>query len=457
VSSPGKNQILDSVFVVVDSWRRAGQPQWHGGFGDPAGVVPTAITAARLIDGSGAPPVTGGLIRTDGRRITYCGPADADPEQGRGPILDLGDRTLMPGLIDCHAHPGSHPAQNGLEDQGFTARHVLNGAAAVWRALVSGVTTMRVTGAPGISSIVLRDAIAEGVVPGPRLLVAGPVICSTGGHGYWTGIEADGPVGVRRAARQLFKDGVDFLKLTATGGGTAGTVRHRATFTVEELTAAAAEAEQHDRYATAHVHGLEGMRRCLDAGIQMLEHGTFVGTDGLEHFDRALAERIRDQDVPVVPTVQVNGRDAESEGLAEMIAGLDQAGQALWTRRLESFKRRVELVGQLHEAGVTILMGSDGGGRPARIDDLAYGLELHGRAGVPAMAVISSATSLAARRLGIGDETGTLAVGKLADVIAAPGDPLADITAIAATDFVLSAGRLIRKPEGAAVPDFAAA
>lgn len=456
MGSPDENQILDSLFLVVDSWRRADRPQWHGGFGDPAGVVPTAVAADRLIDGSGAPPIARGLIRTDGRHITYCGPAAADPERGLGPILDLGDRTLMPGLIDCHAHPGTHPARNGLEDPGFTARHVLNGAAATWRALVSGVTSMRVTGAPGVSSMVMRDAIAEGVVPGPRLLVAGPVICPTGGHGYWTGVETDGPVGVRRTARQLFKDEVDFLKLTATGGGTAGTARHRGTFTVEELAAAAAEAEQHDRYATAHVHGLEGMHRCLDAGIQMLEHATFVGKDGLEHFDRALAERIRDQNVPVVPTVQVNGREAESEGLSEMVAGLDEAGQALWTRRLESFRRRVELVGQLHEVGVTILMGSDGGGRPARIDDLAYGLELHVRAGVPAMDVIRSATSLAAQWLGIGADTGTLAAGKVADAIAFPGDPLADITAVAATDFVLSAGRLIRKPAGATVPDFAA-
>jgi imidazolonepropionase-like amidohydrolase len=450
------NQVLESAAVVIDNWRRADQPGWHGGFGDPVGVVPTAIRAARLIDGSGARPVANGLIRTDGRKITYCGPADDDPELGRGPVLDLGDRTMMPGLIDCHAHPGTRPEHNGLGDPAFTARHVLNAAAASWRALVSGVTTIRVTGAPGASSLVLRGAIADGVFPGPRLIVAGPVICPTGGHGHSSGIEVDGPVEVRRGARQLFKDGVDFLKLTATGGGTAGTARHRGTFTVEELAAAASEAEQHDSYATAHVHGLEGIRRCLDGGVQMLEHGTFVGTDGLEHFDRSLAERIRDQNVPVVPTVQVNGREAESEGVNEMVAGLDEAGHALWTRRLESFRRRVELVGQLHEAGVTLLMGSDGGGRPARIDDLAYGLELHVRAGVPAMDVIVSATSLAARWIGLGEETGTLAAGKAADIIAFPGDPLADITAVAATDVVVSGGALIRKPADLAVPEFAA-
>lgn len=441
----------------VTDWIMADEKQWHGGLGDPKGIAPTAVAADRVIDGTGAEPITKGLVRTDGRRITYCGPADQDPEQGRGPILDLGDRTLMPGLIDCHAHPGTRSAANGLGIVESTARHVLNGAAATWRALVSGVTTMRITGAPNVSSQVLRDAIADGVFQGPRLLVAGPVICPTGGHGFWTGVEADGPVEVRAAARRLFKNGVNFLKLTATGGGTSGTVRHRGTFTVEEIAAAANEADQHESYATAHVHGIEGITRCLDAGIQMLEHCTFVGDDGLEHFDRSLAGRIRDQGVPVVPTVQVNGRESESENLEEMLAGLDEAELRTWTRRLESFKRRVELVGRLHEAGVTILMGSDGGGRPARIDDLAYGLELHARAGVPPMEVIRSSTSLAARWIGIGDETGALKAGKYADMIAFPGDPLADIKAVAHTDFVVSQGVLIRQPPGVTVPEFATA
>jgi imidazolonepropionase-like amidohydrolase len=232
-------------------------------------------------------------------------------------------------------------------------------------------------------------------------------------------------------------------------------VRNRATFTVEELAAAAQEADQHNSYATAHVHGLEGIVRCLDAGIQMLEHATFVGDDGLEHFDRSLADRIRDQNVPVVPTVQVNGRPAESPDLPDFLDRLavqDPAERRTWDRRLESFRRRVELVGQLHEAGVVILMGTDGGGRPAAIDDLAYGLELHARAGVPVMDVIRSATSLAADWIGVGDVTGSLAPGKEADLIAVPGDPLVDVKAFARVDLVLAGGELVRSPQDTAVP-----
>jgi imidazolonepropionase-like amidohydrolase len=184
----------------------------------------------------------------------------------------------------------------------------------------------------------------------------------------------------------------------------------------------------------------------------MLEHATFVGEDGLEHFDRSLAERIRDLDVPVVPTVQVNGRIAESEDLEHYLAQQSAAERRTWVRRLESFKRRVELVGQLHDAGVTILMGSDGGGRPAAIDDLAYGLALHVRAGIPPLDVIASATSIAARRIGLGEVTGSLTPGRSADIIAVPGDPGADITAVARTDFVMARGDVVRGPEDIAAP-----
>ncbi len=440
----------------MSSWRLGSTRRWHGGLGDREPTGPTALAARRVIDGSGNPPIENAVVRTDGRRITYCGPADGDPERGAG-VVDLGDRTLLPGLIDCHAHPGFYPqpVETGAEREWSAERRVLEGAAAAERALMSGVTTMRITGGPRGSSFALRDAVARGVIRGPRLVVAGRVICSTGGHGHSMGEEADGPDGVRRAARLMFKAGADFLKLTATGGGTARTVRNRATFTVEELAAAAQEADQHNSYATAHVHGLEGIVRCLDAGIQMLEHATFVGDDGLEHFDRSLADRIRDQNVPVVPTVQVNGRTAESPDLPDFLDRLavqDPAERRTWDRRLESFRRRVELVGQLHEAGVVILMGTDGGGRPAAIDDLAYGLELHARAGVPVMDVIRSATSLAADWIGVGDVTGSLAPGKEADLIAVPGDPLVDVKAFARVDLVMAGGELVRSPQDTAVP-----
>lgn len=436
---------------VADTWERTRERRWHGALGDPAPSGPRAYRAARLIDGTGASPIEDAVVRTDGRTITYAGPADDDPGRAAGDVVDLGDRTLMPGLIDCHAHPGSYPPTPvSPDDQEWAgARETVEAAASAYRALMSGVTTMRIPGLPGNTAFALRDAVVRGLLPGPRLLVAGRVICATGGHGHVGGEEADGPEGVRVAARRMFRSGADFLKLTATGGGTAGTLRTRATYSVEELAAAALAAAQRDTYATVHVHATEGIERCLDAGIQMLEHVTFVGDDGLEHFDPGLAARIRDANVPVVPTVQVNGRIVEREGFDAFVQRQDPAEQAQWIRRRESFRRRVELVHQLHEAGVVVLMGSDGGGRPAPIDDLAYGLELHVRAGIDPMTVILSATSVAATRLGLGDVTGSLVAGRSADVIAVAGDPITSIAAVGSAEFVMARGEVVRAPVAA--------
>jgi len=311
------------------------------------------------------------------------------------------------------------------------------------RALKSGVTTIRDCGAPRRTAFALREAVDRGLIAGPRLLLAGRMICPTGGHGHPYGGEADGPEGVRKAARELFKEGADFLKLTATGGGTARTLRHRATFTKDELAAAAEEADARGTYATAHCHGIEGMQRCLDAGIRMIEHGTFVGSDGREHFDHDLAARLRDQDVPVVPTLQVHGRWVQQrQGRSNELSPQDKA---FWPHRSDSFCRRIEIVSRLHELGVVLLMGSDSGWRTGAIDDLAFGLELHVQAGISPLQAIASATGLAAKRLGLAEVTGTLQAGKEADLIAVRGDPTTDILALASIELVVRAGHIVVK------------
>lgn len=436
------------------------------------------LRAAKLIDGTGRPIVVNGVVHVDGKQITFAGPAhSAPPAPPTAELIDLGPRTLLPGLIDCHAHPIPWPESRS--DQALPwADHVrlLHATAVLQRVLHSGVTTVRDCGAPRHTAYALKDAVEQGYVPGPRLIISGAIICPTGGHGHTGDGEADGPDGVRREARTRFRDGADFLKLTATGGGTARTVRHRATFTVEELRAAVDEAIQHESYATAHVHGTEGIIRCLDAGMPMLEHATFVGPDNREHYDPHVAARIRAQNVVVVPTVQVYGRWAEtspgrvdnlsSDDLAEWQARyeslpcqlspfprlnkLSPREQAPWRHRFDSFFKRVDLVGRLYEAGIVMLMGSDGGGRPAPIDDLGHGIELHVRAGVPPLEAIHSATGLAAKWIRIEDVTGTLEAGREADVIAVDGNPLTDITATSRVDFVMARGRVVKASPGAA-------
>jgi imidazolonepropionase-like amidohydrolase len=440
-------------------------------------MVTQVLRAARLIDGTGRPAVADAAVHVDGRRLTYAGPSKAAPPVPPSvPVTDLGARTLLPGLIECHAHPIPWP--EGRADQDLPwADHLrlLNATSVLRRVLDAGVTTVRDCGAPRYTAFALKDAVEQGYVLGPRLVVAGAIISPTGGHGHTGGGAADGPDGIRRAGRERFRDGADFLKLTATGGGTARTVRHRATLTVEEIHAAVDEAKQHESYATAHVHGTEGIVRCLDAGMPMLEHATFVGPDNVEHFDRGVAARIRDAGVVVVPTVQVYGRWAETSpgridnlSADEMAAWqaryeslpcmlypfprIDKMGPheaAPWRHRFDSFYKRVELVGLLHQMGITMLMGSDGGGRPAPIDDLGHGIALHVQAGVPPMQAIHSATGLAAKWIQIDNVTGTLEAGKDADLIAVDDDPLTKIETLQRVRFVMARGRVVKTPNGA--------
>lgn len=382
-------------------------------------------------------------VYVEDSRITFAGlEANAPPPPLRAQTITLSGCTLLPGLIDCHAHPllPYFPDDPGQVLQWSDEVKLLASVGQLERALKSGVTTVRDCGAPHSTSFALREALDRGVIAGPRLLLAGRMICPTGGHGHPYGGEADGPDGVRKAARGLFKEGADFLKLTATGGGTASTLRHRATFTQTELAAAAEEAEARETYATAHCHGIEGMQRCLDAGIQMIEHGTFVAADGREHFDHDLASRLRDQDVPVVPTLQVHGHWVQQR--EQRLNDLSPQDKAFWPHRSDSFRRRVEIVARLHELGVVLLMGSDSGWRTGAIDDLAFGIELHVQAGIPPLEVIASATGLAAKRLGLGDVTGTLQAGKDADLIAVRGDPTRDIRATADVELVMRAGQV---------------
>lgn len=431
------------------------------------------LKAARLIDGTGSPAIEDGVLQVVGKRIAYAGPArEAPPAPPDAEVFDLGPRTLLPGLIDCHAHPVSYTAGPAEAVPWADELRVLHAVDTLRRALLSGVTTIRNTGSPRLTAFAVKQAVDSGAIPGPRLVVAGAIICPTGGHGHPGGGEADGPDAVRREARLRFKHGASFIKLTATGGGTAGTVRWRANYTLEELAAAAQEAAMHDSYATVHVHGTEGIVRCLDAGIPMLEHATFVQADNREYFDPEVAKRIVNQNVALVPTVQVYGRWVETspgrmhhlsdDELAEWEARytalpcqlppfprlreLDPAELKVWEHRYDSFRRRVELVGQLYQAGVTLLMGSDGGGRPGPIDDLGHGIQLHVKAGVPPMQAIVSATGLAARWIRVAEVTGTLQAGKEADVIAVDGDPLRDISAMSRVDFVMARGQVARAP-----------
>jgi imidazolonepropionase-like amidohydrolase len=380
-------------------------------------------------------------------------------------VHELGDRTLLPGFIDSHVHCAGlwRPVRVGGEVQGSPRQVIFRGAgdgtgqsaevaaalgavAPLRNLLWSGVTVARDLGAPGSVGFDVRAAVNDNVLAGPRLLVAGRIICPTGGHMHHLGVEADGADGARQATRQMFKEGADFIKVTASGGGgTVGTPMGRPTFTVEELRAVAEESGQRGSYATAHCHSTEAIARCLDAGIPMVEHATFFDADQRVRFDETVALRLRDQGVVVSPTLAVHARRLER--FAETPDDVDPVEREYRAWVADGFQRRMEIVARLHELGVPLIIGSDAPARGVAHDDFAYGLVLHVRAGVPAMAAIRSATSTAAKALGIAHATGSLVPGLDADVIAADGDPLADITCVQRVAFVLRRGVVVRSRE----------
>lgn len=421
------------------------------------------LRAPRMIDGVGAHPVDDAEIQVDGTTVRYAGSrngAPAAPPTAR--LIELPDQTLLPGWIDAHVHPANlwdEPLSTGeirstrqppvFRGRGPGAaespevREAIHATVALHALLLSGVTTARDLGSRGTVGMDLRAAANDGVIASPRLRSAGRVVCPTGGHMHRSGIEGDGVQGATRAARQAFKDGADFIKITASGGGgTVGTPMGRPTFGTEELWAIAQEAAQRGSYATAHVHSTEAIVRCLDARVPMLEHATFYDRDQQVRYDPEVGKRILDAGVVVSPTMAAFGRQLERIEAARDTLGPQQAEHWAWVA--EGFARRLEIVHHLHELGCPLIIGSDAPACGTPYDDLAFGIQLHVRAGVPMMAAIRSATSLSARAIGVDGVTGSLRAGLDADVIAVHGDPLTRPESVSRTSFVMQMGRVVR-------------
>lgn len=407
------------------------------------------IRSDALIDGLRAEPVAGAQVEIEpSGRIGYVGPkAGATPSRDQAVVYDLGELTLLPGLIDCHVHPTDVSAIAGTMTE---PRITLNALGPLRVMLEAGITSARVPGAPGITSLELRSAQADGRIAGPRLRVAGRFVCPTGGHCHAAGIEADGSDGVRRATRELFKQGADFIKVTASGGGlTPGTRMGQPTFTEAELRAAAEEAAQHESYVTAHCHSSEAMRRVVSAGIRMIEHATFTNAREECEFLPDLADQLADTGTVVCPTIAVNANWLTEQ--AERVAEMDEAELTRYTKVRDRWLRRLDVISELHQRGVVLIIGTDAPARGVPWAECANSIGLHVRAGVPVMDAIKSATCVAADHIGLGELTGRLATGFEADIIAVDGDPLTDLSALERVRFVMQRGTIVMNRTGCQV------
>lgn len=377
----------------------------------------TVVRVGSLIDGTGAEPQRDVVLTIDNGVITHVSETGAMPHS---PVLDLGEYTVLPGLINMHAHtvlPGDgtpFAEWMDLPDELLLLQAYRN----VRTALETGVTTIRDCGGKGILTFRLREAIRAGIVDGPRLVLSGRPLTITGGHCRYFGGEADGPDEMRRAARQLLKEGADFIKIMASGGGTVGTYSHFPAFDVEEMRAAIHEAHKIGKRASCHCIATESITNALAAGTDHIEHCSFMAPDTSQQYDEEVAHRVAQAGVTVTPTLQV------------MAAGKMAHGNLTNVRHL-------------HALGVPIVAGNDAGWRMTGFGDFYKELELLAEAGLTPLEAIHAATGGAADACQLTGITGTLAVGCAADLLAVRGDPLTHLDALASPALIMLDGRII--------------
>ncbi len=382
--------------------------------------MPEVLTAPRVMTGDET--VADGAVLIGDRTVDW-GPAAALPaEYAARPRTDYPDATIMPGLIDSHVHlgfdggpkPAARMRTQTDEQQLILMLHSARELLGV------GVTTARDLGARGYLDVVVRDAIAEGLARGPRLVVAARPITVTGGHCWFMGGEADSEDDLRRMVRTHHKHGADLIKVMSTGGFmTTGSAPWYAQFTVGQLAVIVEEARRVDKAVAAHAHGIEGIRRAVEAGVTTLEHCSFVTETNERRFDEPLAAMIAERGIVVCPTINVNAPYVAE--LTGIVVG--------------------EHLAAMHEMGVRIIAGTDAGIDNTPHHQYVGGLEYLVKLGFRPAEVLAMATTEAAAALGVGSVTGRLAPGYEADVIVVDGDPLADIAVLGRLRRVIARGR----------------
>ena len=394
----------------------------------------TLVTAARLIDGTGGPPLERCAILVEGGVITAVGTEEsvAPPEGASVREFSYEDKTVLPGLVDCHVHLiGVADGRKGddlapLPDEVLTLQAARNARAHLY----SGVTTVRDCGAKNRTTFMLRRAMEMGITPGPRLVLSGRPVAIVGGHLSYFGVEATGTDECRASVRQLVKEGADFIKVTATGGSTQTSYPFRPSFTLDELTAICEEAHKFGKHVAAHCASSQGMIDALDAGVDTILHGYHTEPDGTATYRPEVTERIAGQGVFVNPTlyqaqhgIGVLESKMESDGLTD----LEQAELDTLRRYEES---RFDHVARMRAEGVKLVSGSDSAWAYYPMGDFQSEVAAHVEIGMTPMEAIVSATGDSARSCRVEEQVGTLEVGKQADALVVDGDPSQDISAL---------------------------
>ncbi len=393
-----------------------------------------------------------GIVVVNDDKIVAAGSPDRIQAPAGARVIDLGDVTLLPGFIDCHTHiigrQLGDPGQDNADFRDPQAFGAILGVENARKTLMAGFTTIRNLGAGNFDDMALRKAVNEGRIPGPRMRNAGHGIGITGGHadtnGFRPGVAdgspktgiADGPDECRAAVRYQVKSGADVIKVVATGGVLSegdgvGTTQYSA----EELKALVFEAHKLDRKVAAHAHGLEGIMLAVVAGVDSIEHGSFLDDTG--------ATLMAEHGTYLVPTLMA-GEGVEKAAASGVLKG-ERAEKAR-----AAAKGMRNSVKAAHAHKVKVALGTDAGVIPHGSNGREFFL-MTDWGGLTPMEAILAGTKNAADLLDWSDRIGTLEPGKLADVVAVPGDPIKDIHVMEKPVFVMKNG-VIYKGTGAVSP-----
>jgi imidazolonepropionase-like amidohydrolase len=407
------------------------------------------LKAARVIDGTGAAPIQNGVVVVTDDRIVAVGPASAVTIPSGARTVDLGNATLLPGFIDAHTHVIGRtlgdPAGDDAAVRDVDSFGAILAVGSVRNTLMAGFTSIRNVGAPHFDDIAIRKAINEGWVVGPRMQTAAHSLGITGGHcdenGFKPGLDdgdfrtgiADGPVQIRAAVRYQVKYGADVIKTCATGGVLSeGDAVGTTQYTYDEMKAMVDEATKLERKVAAHAHGAEGIKIAVRAGVASIEHGSFLDEEGA----RLMAQK----GTYLVPTLSA-GEAVERAAKSGVLTGL-RAEKAL--AAAASMRNAVRLA---MANKVPVALGTDAGVGPHGANGHEFTLMVEW-GGMSPMQSIVAGTSNAAKLLGWDKNLGSLATGKWADIVAVPGDPIADIKAMEKPVFVMKNGVVYKAPGG---------
>jgi imidazolonepropionase-like amidohydrolase len=399
------------------------------------------VKAGRLLDVKAGRYIEAPGILVEGDKIKAVGSYASMQEQAsKAEVIDLGAATVLPGMIDCHTHLTFDPYHLGYNMLSISVpRQTLYGAEYARATLLAGITTVRNVGATGFTDVALRDAINEGGVVGPRILASGPALSITGGHGdnnllpsEWHASRdgvADGVDAVTRKVRENIKYGADLIKIMATGGVLSkGDDPQASQYTQDEMKAIVAEAHRLGRKVAAHAHGAEGIRWAAEAGVDSIEHGSYL--------DDAALEIMKQKGTYLCPTLYL------TEWITE---NMDRIGAT----DFQKAKMRVIVpvlrknLKKAFAGGIKIAMGTDAAVYPHGLN--AHELDFYVRhMGLTPAQALQTATVNAAELLGWTGRVGIIQPGAYADLVAVTGDPLSDVTELQRVKFVMKGGEVYK-------------